>query len=148
MTPAVLALLAFAIPYSDFVDSVPTPEAGRAVAVAPNYSGQWRLDWDDVVDGSLAAEPKSCTVRLKCVAGELSGDFIGPVAGRERDAVIRGEVSHSVEGSLLTFKQVEEGYACCYLVFLSATTADASAQTGVWHDTRGGAGEFRLLKHQ
>ena len=53
-------------------------------------NGKWQLTWDDKVDGRLDREDKLCTVELKEIDGQITGEFDGPVAGTMRDAIITG----------------------------------------------------------
>ena len=113
-----------------------------------DVSGQWQLSWDDEIAGELTGELKQCDVMFRSIDGKLGGQFVGPVAGRERDAIIQGEVHETGSGQLLIFTQREAGYLCSYQVFWSNTSVDRSAEVGVWHDSEGRSGNFNLMKYQ
>lgn len=124
----------------DFADS--RLVTGHGPILLP-LSGQWQLTWDDTVDGELDPEEKNCTVDFKEVDGSLSGRFVGPVAGSERDAIITGKIHGAGSGRIVNFQQRESGYVCSFQAI------DAGGEiVGVWHDTRNRSGDFRLLRHQ
>ncbi|MCA9261052.1 MAG: hypothetical protein KDA61_17675 [Planctomycetales bacterium] len=109
--------------------------------------GDWQLRWDDTVDASLDGGVKSCSIRLQAVDGRLQGAFVGPVAGRERNAILEGQLINHGTGSLLQFYQRESGYVCSYQLCWPQGEPITDA-VGVWHDTQGRYGSFALLKYQ
>lgn len=124
----------------DFVDSMPvhTPVLSQR-----DLTGEWQLAWDDTVNAELDNEDKICTVKFREFDRSISGEFIGPVAGTERNAIIIGRISGGGTKRILSLEQRESGYVCSYQAI------DSGGEIrGVWHDTRGGSGDFRLLKHQ
>ena len=108
-----------------------------------SLDGQWQLTWDDHVDSQLDREDKTCTIKFADVDGVLTGQFLGLVAGTERDAVITGKLEGDGATRVLTFQQRESGYVCSYQAI-----DDGGEINGVWHDTRNRSGDFRLLKLQ
>ena len=117
-------------------DSVPPPD----LATLP-FESRWTLTWDDVVDDSASGPEKVCTVQLEAAEGVLAGRFVGPVAGTVRQAVITGSLLPPAPESLLTLRQCEPGYTCLY----QARRLPNGTFLGVWHDTRGGSGDFTLV---
>ena len=108
-----------------------------------SLSGTWQLSWDDDVDSKMANHDKNCSIEFSDVDGELTGRFIGLVAGTERDAVITGRFLGTGNQRILSFRQIEPGYVCSYQAI------DQGGEIrGVWHDTRGASGDFSLLKYQ
>ncbi len=117
--------------------------ASRLEIPARSLDGNWELTWDDTVDRELDNEDKSCNLKIKEIGHWLTGDFIGPVAGVERNAIITGTIEGSGNQRVLSFQQRENGYLCSY----QATLTDGPI-VGVWHDTQNRSGTFRLLKYQ
>ena len=105
--------------------------------------GEYRLQWDDAIDGQIDSVDKVCLVRIQVRGQRVTGEFIGPVAGENRKAKIEGRVEGSRGTSLFTFRQVERGYTCGYQM-----TLGTGSFLGVWHDTKGRSGDFILLKYQ
>lgn len=115
-----------------------------------DISGKWGLSWDDGLDGEkkLVGEVKSCAIDFKSIDGKIAGTFDGPVAGRERNAIIEGHLFCQPAGQLLVFNQRENGYVCTYQIFLSSTGEDFTQNIGTWQDTQDRSGNFSLLKYQ
>ena len=115
---------------------------------AATVTGNWKLSWDDEVGQELVGDLKTCDLSLHSIEDQVSGTFSGPVAGRERDAIIRGRLYCQPRGKLLLLQQCETGYICSYQIFWDNNAADQSKALGVWHDTAGRSGNFTLLRHQ
>ncbi len=130
-------------------DAAPPAEVTTLAAPAsPTLSGHWQLRWDDEIGDTLVGEVKQCTVRLREIDGQLAGEFVGPVAGHQRNAILSGDVFRQAGGTLLSLRQRETGYACSYQVHWQATELDRALAVGVWHDSEGRNGNFSLLKLQ
>lgn len=108
-----------------------------------SLNGQWQLAWDDHVDSELDHEDKTSTIKFTDVDGVVSGQFVGLVAGTERDAIISGGFEGEGSTRIFVFQQREAGYVCSYQAI-----DNGGEITGVWHDTRNRSGDFRLLKYQ
>ncbi len=117
----------------DFVGQVDIPSKG--------LTGTWQLSWND--DFKEEDCHKSCVVKFQDKDSIFSGNFEGPVAGRERDAIITGRLEGTGQTRVLTFQQREEGYICSY-----QGTYSGGEITGTWHDTQNRSGRFRMLKYQ
>jgi hypothetical protein len=102
-------------------------------------SGQWQLTWDDRIDSRLDEEQKSCTIEFMEIDGSLTGRFVGPVAGSERDAIIGGRIDGEGPCRIFCFEQRENGYVCSYQAI-----DNGGEITGVWHDTKNRSGDFSL----
>ena len=120
----------------------------QAIAPAPSLFGKWQLEWDDQVGEQLIGDIKTCTIDFQCIDAEITGNFDGPVAGRERNALLRGHIFSQPTGNLVQFQQHEPGYVCSYQIYWSNTNDDRSQVVGVWHDTQGRSGNFKLMKFQ
>ena len=121
-----------------FVDKRTTSEPFRRTLV-----GKFELAWDDSVDPTLDEPPKTCVIEFNEIDGKLNGNFIGPVAGTNRNAIISGRLEGEGTSRILTFQQREEDYICSYQAI-----DNGGAIVGVWHDTKNRSGSFRLLKYQ
>ena len=108
-----------------------------------SLNGSWQLAWDDTVNTDLDNEDKTCNVQFHEIDQNLTGEFVGPVAGTARNAIISGTIEGVGDQRLLSFQQRENGYVCSY----QATLTEGPI-LGVWHDTRSRSGTFRLLKNQ
>lgn len=131
-----------------FADSQPPADwntGEEPFELALDYSGAWQLSWDDQIDGTYDDVGKACSLELKVVNGVISGKFLGPVEGTERNAIITGEV-HGEYPALLTFIQREPGYSCSYQLWWAPS--EKTPPTGTWIDSRGASGEFTLLRQQ
>lgn len=119
-------------------------------------NGMYKLYWDDKIDGSLvfqdsslippaAGSPvKSCDIRIKVQNGKVTGEFVGPIMGREHRAIIQGRIDGGQDPiNVMSFRQVEKDYICSYQIVFGMGSFE-----GVWHDTVGRSGDFRLLKYQ
>lgn len=106
-------------------------------------TGKFRLEWNDEIGDIPEQFPHVCSIEFKEINSEISGDFIGPVAGRERDAIISGRLEGFGPSRVLVFQQREEGYVCSYQAI-----DNGGEILGVWHDTQNRSGRFRLLKYQ
>ena len=106
-------------------------------------NGKWQLAWSDEIDEVPVEYPHVCNIEFKEINGMINGEFIGPVAGRERDAIISGSLQGSGQVKVLMFQQRERGYICAYQAI-----EKGGEILGVWHDTQNRSGRFRLLKHQ
>ena len=115
------------------------------VVANQGLSGLWSLSWDDAIDGKLGEAAKSCDVRLRIIDQELIGYFDGPVLGKQREAVFLGTV-YEGDAPLIMFVQREPGYTCSYHIYWKP--GEEGPPVGTWHDSRGGSGEFSLLKYQ
>ena len=124
----------------DFSDSV---RPSFHVPSKSRLNGPWRLEWDDEVGGTTTDYPHQCTIVFSDIDGTVSGRFSGPVAGRERTAIISGKLEGEGQHPVLVFQQREHGYVCSYQAI-----DQGGAILGVWHDTKNRSGDFRLLKHQ
>jgi hypothetical protein len=112
-----------------------------------SLNGSWQLSWDDEVGSELTGEIKTCELRLRAVDGHLSGNFVGLVAGTERDAIITGTLTELPGGGVLHLEQRESGYLCSYQIGWPAG-GHLTQAVGVWHDTKGRSGNFSVLKQQ
>lgn len=118
-----------------------TEYVGQVNVGLPGLKGTWQLSWnDDLNDGEFQ---KSCVVEFQDKDDVLNGKFIGPVAGRERDAILSGRLEGGGATRILTFQQREDGYICSY-----QGTISNDGITGVWHDTQNRSGKFQMLKYQ
>ncbi|MEM6798435.1 MAG: hypothetical protein AAF589_02885 [Planctomycetota bacterium] len=120
-------------------DSATLPQAQ-----VETVTGRWQLQWDDDVGQELVDDVKTCELSLKAIDNVVTGEFVGPVAGSERQAILEGHIHGDDAGSLFTFTQREAGYVCSYQIFWSNADLDRSEVVGVWHDTRGRSGNFTL----
>lgn len=107
-----------------------------------SFDGSFQLSWNDDISDE-ESYPKTCDIKLTDVDSTLNGSFVGPVEGRERDAIITGRLEGTGQTRILTFQQRESGYVCSY-----QGIDDGGEITGVWHDTQNRSGRFRLLKYQ
>ena len=115
--------------------------------VPATLTGKWVLTWDDKVDTELDDNVHTCRLSLHNINQQLTGEFIGPVTGRIRDAVIEGRIHEHSSGSLLEFKQHEADYVCSYQIAWT-NGAHLTQAIGVWHDTQGRSGNFNLQHEQ
>lgn len=107
-------------------------------------NGQYRLTWDDKVDGRVEPNDKLARIKIHVVGEEVFGEFVGPIAGQNRKATIVGRVEGGADPTnLFTFRQREPGYTCSYQM-----TLGTGSFVGVWHDTKGRSGDFLLMKYQ
>lgn len=113
--------------------------AGEVVA-EPTAEHLYRMTWDDRIDGRLGGELHECYCLLGQANGKISGTFVGPVGGTEREAVLTGETFAG--GALATIQQHEDGYVCAYQL----QSASEEVQVGTWRDTKGRQGEVRLVR--
>lgn len=143
----------------DHLDSVQLPETSGPVVIPGlrsteipdnleqtdpwqrDYSGSWQLSWND--DLTSDEFNKTCVIKWEDINGVVQGDFVGEVAGRERQAIISGRHEGFEQTRILTFQQREKGYVCSY----QATDRGGAIQ-GVWHDTQNRSGRFQMLKYQ
>lgn len=125
------------------------PPAQEATTCGAEYSleGTWQLRWNDELGAAKVEGDKVCNLRLRADGDRLVGEFVGPVAGTQRDAEFTGMLHRGGEHCLLTLEQREAGYVCCYQLSWPADKGFADA-VSVWHDTRGGRGSFAILKYQ
>lgn len=129
------------LPSIPLVESPQTHLDGSHKTLSRSLGGSWQLSWnDDVKDETFQ---KSCDIKFDDVDGTLTGSFVGPVAGRKRDAIISGHLEGSGTTRILTFQQRESGYICSY-----QGIENGGEISGVWHDTENRSGSFRLLKYQ
>ena len=113
-----------------------------AKAVAPERPSEhlYLMSWDDRIDGRLEEGLHECTCLLTHANGKISGTFIGPVGGTEREAVLTGEFF--ARGALATLQQHEDGYVCAYQLQASGE----GVHFGTWRDTKGRRGEVKLVR--
>lgn len=123
--------------------SFPLPEQDAKFSL----NGAWQLSWDDTVGQALVGNIKACDIRFRVIDGTVTGEFVGPVAGTERNAIIDGQIVEHGDGYLLTFQQRESGYVCSYQICWPNSRSFTEA-LGVWHDTRGRSGNFSFLRYQ
>lgn len=109
--------------------------------------GSWQLSWDDSIGTELTGEIKSCDIRFSEIDGRVSGKFMGPVAGTERNAAIDGELVKRGDQYVLIFLQRESDYVCSYQMCWNRYGGIAES-VGVWCDSKGRNGNFSLLKYQ
>lgn len=106
--------------------------------------GNWRLIWDDKVDGKLESEDKHCEIFFVIKGEKVSGNMTR-MPGKDRRAAVVGtfDALGRDEIGLLSFRQVEGPYVCSYHIFMNGAGA-----VGTWTDTHGRSGDFILLKYQ
>ena len=125
----------------DFSDS---NVLGRPSVPHPNrLTGKWQLQWNDQIECDPTEFPHTCSMELEEVDGVVNGKFIGPVAGRQRDAILTGNLDGDDNCRVLVFQQREEGYLCSYQAI-----DRGGAIIGVWHDTQNRSGTFKMLRYQ
>ena len=113
--------------------------------------GTYKVYWDDTLDGvapntARTVEPpaKTFDVRLKIRGGEVTGEItVRSVAEAHVTSVVGQVITTGNGANLLAFRELGMDYARAFQITLGLGKFD-----GVWHDTKGGAGDFRILKHQ
>ena len=109
----------------------------------PGLNGKWQLSWNDDIGEAPEEYPHVCSIEFREINGVIDGEFVGPVAGRDRQAIISGSLQGNGQIKVLTFQQREQGYVCSYQAI-----EKGGEILGVWHDTQDRSGRFRLLKYQ
>ena len=125
----------------EVVDSVPVSPP----AAVFDITGTWQLEWDDSINRKMDANSKFCSIEFENIGSTITGKFHGPVLGETRNAIFTGEILGNGT-PLLNFVQRETGYACTYQIWWAPN--ESGMPLGVWTDTRGRHGEFKLLKYQ
>ena len=132
-----------------------SPTLISLLAQTPNApqltDGTYRLLWDDELYGVFTGN-KSCEIVVSVARGKISGSFKGL---DDRQPALRGEMQREGQATLVTFRQIEDGYLCGYQMILQPqpTISNGLRESppvyqGVWQDTKGRKGDFVLYRYQ
>lgn len=103
-------------------------------------TGFFLLEWDDAVDGKVAVKNHQCVIKIEPRGDEAFGQFFSLPGDPSRKATLVGRFDRgSNQQSVLSFRQIEGKYTCSYQM-----NVGAGPLTGVWNDSEGRGGDFRL----
>ena len=104
----------------------------------------WSLSWDDSIDGKITGDSRRTLLQLSFDGNKVNGTFVGLVMGEARQDRFGGELLGGDHGHVLVLRQTEEEYVACYQAMLGHD----GAFIGVWHDSVGRSGDFRLERRK